>query len=36
MWLHCEKYINVTGGLAREAGEMAKFHTFRARELEGK
>ena len=36
MRLHCEKYINAAEGFAREAGEMAKFHTFRARELEGK
>jgi hypothetical protein len=36
MRLHCEKYIGVAEGLAREADEVAKFHTFRARELEGK
>jgi hypothetical protein len=36
MRLHCEKYIGAAEGLAREADEMAKFHTFRARELEGK
>ena len=36
MRLHCEKYINATESAAREADEMAKFHTFRARELEGK
>jgi hypothetical protein len=33
---HCEKYIGAAEGLAREADEVAKFHTFRARELEGK
>lgn len=36
MRLHCEKYISAAEGLAREADEMAKFHTFRAKELEGK
>jgi hypothetical protein len=36
MRLHCEKYIDAAEGLAREADEMARFHTFRARELEGK
>jgi hypothetical protein len=36
MRLHCEKYIGAAEGLAREADEVAKFHTFRARELEGK
>lgn len=36
MRLHCEKYIRAAENLAREAEEMAKFHTFRARELEGK
>jgi hypothetical protein len=36
MRVHCEKYINATESAAREAEEMAKFHTFRARELEGK
>jgi hypothetical protein len=36
MRLHCEKYINATERAAREAEEMAKFHTFRAKELEGK
>lgn len=36
MRLHCEKYIRAAENLEREAAEMAKFHTFRARELEGK
>jgi hypothetical protein len=36
MRLHCEKYIRAAENLAREAEDMAKFHTFRARELEGK
>ena len=36
MRLHCEKYIKATANAAQEAEEMAKFHTFRARELEGK
>jgi hypothetical protein len=36
MRLHCEKYISAAEGLAREADKMAKFHTFRAKELEGK
>ena len=36
MRLHCEKYIKATTSAAQEAEEMAKFHTFRARELEGK
>jgi hypothetical protein len=31
-----EKYISAAENLAREADEMAKFHTFRAKELEGK
>ncbi len=36
MRLHCEKYIGAAENLEREAAEMAKFHTFRAKELEGK
>ena len=36
MRLHCEKYIRAAEALALEAEEMAKFHTFRAKELEGK
>ncbi len=36
MRLHCEKYIRAAENLEQEAAEMAKFHTFRARELEGK
>ncbi|MBI4470996.1 MAG: cupredoxin domain-containing protein [Acidobacteria bacterium] len=35
MRLHCEKYIKAAGELAQDAEEMAKFHIFRARELEG-
>jgi len=36
MRLHCEKNMNDAENLARDAGEMARYHTFRARELEGK
>jgi hypothetical protein len=36
MRLHCEKNIGDAENFARDAGEMAKYHTFRARELEGK
>lgn len=36
MRLHCEKYIRAAENLEQEAAEMAKFHTFRAKELEGK
>ena len=36
MRLHCEKYIKAAEALAREADEMAKFHTLRAKEMEGK
>jgi hypothetical protein len=36
MRLHCEKNISDAENLAGDADEMAKFHTFRARELEGK
>lgn len=36
MRLHCEKYLRAAENLEREAAEMAKFHTFRAREVEGK
>lgn len=36
MRLHCEKYIRAAENLEREAAEMAKFHTFRAKEMEGK
>jgi hypothetical protein len=36
MRLHCEKYINAAEGLAQEADEMAKYHTMRAKEIEGK
>jgi hypothetical protein len=36
MRLHCEKYINSAEALAQEADEMAKYHTMRAKEMEGK
>jgi uncharacterized membrane protein YdfJ with MMPL/SSD domain len=36
MRLHCEKNIGDAENLARDASEMAKYHTFRAKELEGK
>lgn len=36
MRLHCEKYIRAAENLEQEAVEMAKFHTLRAKELEGK
>jgi hypothetical protein len=36
MRLHCEKYIKAEENLAGEAAEFAKFHTLRAKELEGK
>jgi hypothetical protein len=36
MRLHCEKYIKAAENLALEADEMAKYHTQRAKELEGK
>ena len=36
MRLHCEKYIKASETLAAEAAESAKFHTLRAKELEGK
>src|SRR5262245_38361620 len=36
MRLHCEKYINASESLARESGEMAKYHEMRAKEMEGK
>ena len=36
MRLHCEKYIDAAENLAREAGEMARFHEMRAKEMEGK
>jgi hypothetical protein len=35
MRLHCEKYIKAAAALAAEADESAKFHTLRAKELEG-
>ena len=34
--LHCEKYIKAAEGLEAEALESAKFHTLRAKEMEGK
>lgn len=36
MRLHCEKYIKAAEGLIAEDNELAKFHTLRAKELEGK
>lgn len=36
MRLHCERYIKAAENLAQEADEMAKFHTMRAKEMEGK
>jgi hypothetical protein len=36
MRLHCEKYINAAEALAQESDEMAKYHTMRAKEMEGK
>jgi hypothetical protein len=36
MRLHCEKYIKAAESLAAEDTELAKFHTLRAKELEGK
>jgi len=36
MRLHCEKNMNDAENLARDAGEMARYHTIRARELQGK
>ncbi len=36
MRLHCQKYSKAAEALALEADEMAKFHTMRAKEMEGK
>jgi hypothetical protein len=36
MRLHCEKYIKAAESLEAEALEFARFHTLRAKELEGK
>ena len=36
MRLHCERYIKAAEGLAAEADASAKFHTLRAKEVEGK
>jgi len=36
MRLHCEKYIKAAESLMAEDNELAKFHTLRAKELEGK
>ena len=36
MRLHCQKYSKAADALALEADEMAKFHTMRAKEVEGK
>ena len=36
MRLHCQKFSKAAEALALEADEMAKFHTMRAKEVEGK
>jgi hypothetical protein len=36
MRLHCEKYIKAAGELLTEDEDLAKFHTLRGKELEGK
>jgi uncharacterized protein YlxW (UPF0749 family) len=36
MRFHCEKYIKAAEALAVEDTELAKFHTLRGKELEGK
>ena len=36
MRLHCQKYSKAAEALAQEAEDMAKFHTMRAKEMEGK
>ena len=36
MRLHCERYGKAAEALALEADDMAKFHTMRAKEMEGK
>jgi hypothetical protein len=36
MRLHCDRYIKAAEGLAAEADASSKFHTLRAKELEGK
>lgn len=36
MRLHCDRYIKAAEGLAAEADASAKFHSLRAKELEGK
>lgn len=36
MRLHCDKYVKAAEDLATEADEMAKYHSMRAKELEGK
>ena len=36
MRLHCERYGKAADALALEADDMAKFHTMRAKEVEGK
>jgi polysaccharide pyruvyl transferase WcaK-like protein len=35
MRLHCEKFIHSADAMARDAEELAKYHTLRARELRG-
>jgi hypothetical protein len=36
MRIHCQKFSKAAEALALEAEEMAKFHTLRAKEVEGK
>ncbi len=36
MRLHCQRYSKAAEALAQEADDMAKFHTMRAKEMEGK
>ena len=36
MRLHCERYIKAAEALATEADASAKFHSLRAKEMEGK
>ena len=36
MRLHCERFIKAADALLAEASESAKFHTLRAKEMEGK
>lgn len=36
MRLHCERYLKAAESMEAEANDFAKFHTLRAKELEGK